>query len=77
MASQRNITIECEHDLSLGDDRAIEIIEQECEERGYLTNDEDYLGGGEPQELEGFDIIAEGQTYNSMDIVEIRYDDCL
>ena len=77
MASQRNFTIECEYDLSLGDERACEIVEQECEKRGYLTNDEDHLGGGWPRELEGFDIIGEGQQYNSVDIVEVRHDDCI
>ena len=71
MASQRNFTIECEYDLSLGDERAIEIVEDKCEQLGYTT------GGDGPRELEGFDIIGEGQHYNSVDIVEVRHDDCI
>lgn len=73
--TQRSFNIECEHDLTLCDERAIEIVEDKCEELGWLTNDEDYLGGGMPRELDGFDIVSEGQTCNSVDIVECRNDD--
>ena len=51
------IRIWTEHDLTLGDEKACEIVEDKCEELGLLANNEDYMGGEVPRELDGFDIV--------------------
>ena len=55
--TSKTITIRTDHDLTLGDEEACEIVEEKCEELGLLSNEEDYLGGGTPVELNGFDIV--------------------
>lgn len=53
----RTIRIWTEYDLTLGDEKACEIVEDKCEELGLLTNNEDYMGGEVPRELDGFDVL--------------------
>jgi hypothetical protein len=55
--SKTSILIYTGHDLALGDERACEIVEDKCEELGLLANNEDYMHGEVPRELDGFDIV--------------------
>tara|TARA_Y100000114_G_scaffold149920_1_gene164740 strand:+ start:1393 stop:1662 length:270 start_codon:yes stop_codon:yes gene_type:complete len=66
--SQQRIAITTDHDLTLGDEKACEIVEDKCEELGLTENWEDYSGHVDVMEVDGFDIV-DGDKTIKIDIV--------
>ena len=60
--TRQRIAITTDHDLTLGDEKACEIVDARCEELGLTENWEDYSGYCDVLEVDGWDIIDGDKT---------------
>ena len=60
--TRQRIAVTTEHDLTLGDEKACEIVEDKCEELGLTENWGDYGCHVDVLEVDGFDIVDGDET---------------